>query len=122
MYIHISVSIPSINHHPIIIQLLEERSNMFTTRELNLINKRYFKVIRYVSEKNYIEIQSRCSKDYWIIQKGDPAYYGYPIILYHKHPGQQYYHRHWQCYKVNQTISSIKSHDAYTKLRKWNDK
>lgn len=93
---------------------------MFTTKELHLIDGRYFKLLRHPSEENYIEIQSRNSKDYWIIQKMNPLYSDYPIILYHKHPGQLYYHRHWQSYKLNQIINSIKAHDEYSRYRKWN--
>lgn len=95
---------------------------MFTTRELRLIDGRYFNLLRHPSEENYIEIQSKNSKDCWIIQKGNPLYSEYPIILYHKHPGQPYYHRHWQCHKVSQSVNSIKSHDEYSKTRKWNEK
>lgn len=95
---------------------------MFTTKELNLIDERYFLILRYPSDENFIEIQSRNSKDYWIIQKRKPEFSKYPIILYHKHPGQRYYHRHWQCYKVSQSVRSIKSHDEYSKLRKWNQR
>lgn len=95
---------------------------MFTTKELNLIDERYFLILRYPSDENFIEIQSRNSKDYWIIQKRKPEFSDFPIILYHKHPGQRYYHRHWQCYKVSQSVNSIKSHDEYSKLRKWNSR
>lgn len=95
---------------------------MFTYKELHLIDKGYFKVLRYPVEDNFIEIQSKNTKDSWIIQKRNPAYSEYPIILYHKHPGQKYYHRHWQCYNVSQCIRSIKSHDEYSLLRKWNER
>lgn len=87
---------------------------MFTYKELHLIDKGYFKVLRYPVEDNFIEIQSKNTKDSWIIQKRNPAYSEYPIILYHKHPGQKYYHKHWQCYNLKQSISSIKSHDRYS--------
>lgn len=93
---------------------------MFSKRELQLIDQRYFRLLRYPPEENFIEFQSRNSKDYWIIQKMNPEYSDYPIILYHKHPSQRYYHRHWQCYKVSQSVRSIKSHDDYSLLRKWN--
>lgn len=95
---------------------------MFSTKELNLIDKGYFKVLRYPVEYNYIEIQSKNTKDSWIIQRKDPFVSEYPIVLYHKHPGQQYYHKHWQCYSVSQCIKSIKSHDEYSILRKWNER
>lgn len=93
---------------------------MFTVRELHLINTGYFRMLRYPVNDNFIEIQSKNTKDSWIIQKQTLEFSDYPIILYHKHPGQRYYHRHWQCYNVAQSIRSIKSHDEYAKLRKWN--
>ena len=92
---------------------------MFTKKELSYINNQYFKLIRYVADENFIEFQSKCSKDYWIIKKTS-FLCDYPVIIYHKHPGQPYYHRHWQCYKVVQSVKSIKSHDQYQRLRKWN--
>lgn len=92
---------------------------MFSKRELSYIDTHYFKVLRYVSDENYVEIQSKCSKDYWIIKKTSFLMSDYPIILYHKHPGQPYYHKHWQCYEVAQSVKSIKSHDKYKRLRKW---
>lgn len=93
---------------------------MFTYKELHLIDKGYFKVLRYPVEDNFIEIQSKNTKDSWIIQRRNTAYSEYPIILYHKHPGQKYYHQHWQCYKISQCIQSIESHDKYQLVRKWN--
>ena len=47
---------------------------MFTYKELHLIDKGYFKVLRYPVEDNFIEIQSKNTKDSWIIQKRNPAY------------------------------------------------
>ena len=92
---------------------------MFTYKELHLIDKGYFKVLRYPMEDNYIEFQSKNTKDSWIIQKRNPLLSEYPIILYHKYPGQRYYHRHWQCYKVKQCIKLIKSHDIYSLKNRW---
>ena len=51
---------------------------MFTYKELHLIDKGYFKVLRYPAEDNFIEIQSKNTKDSWIIQKRNPAYSEYP--------------------------------------------
>ena len=87
---------------------------MFTSKELSLVSNGYFNLIRYPLDENFIEIQSKNTKDSWIIQKRNPLLSEYPIALYHKHPGQKYYHHHWKCYKVSQSIKSIKSHDNYT--------
>lgn len=86
---------------------------MFTSKELNLVSNGYFKLIKYVLDENFIEIQSKNTKDRWIIQKREPLLSEYPIVIYHKHPDQKYYHHHWQCYTVSQSIKSIKSHDDY---------
>ena len=101
---------------------IRRESYMFTYKELHLIDKGYFKVLRYPVEDNFIEIQSKNTRDSWIIQKRNPNVSDYPVILYHKHPGQKYYHKHWQCYNVSQCIRSIKSHDEYSMFRKWNER
>ena len=101
---------------------IRRESYMFTYKELHLIDKGYFKVLRYPIEDNFIEIQSKNTRDSWIIQKRNPNVSDYPVILYHKHPGQKYYHKHWQCYNVSQCIRSIKSHDEYSMFRKWNER
>ena len=86
---------------------------MFKNEELKHIDLNYFHIIKIMQDENFIEIQSICTKDYWIIKKNKFFEERFPIILYHKHKGQKYYHRHWQCYKVRQCIDSIKSHDYY---------
>lgn len=82
---------------------------MFENGELRYIDLSYFNIIKIMQEEDFIEIQSICTKDYWIIKKNKFFEERFPIILYHKHNGQKYYHRHWQCYKVRQCIDSIKS-------------
>ena len=86
---------------------------MFTYKELHLIDKGYFKVLRYPVEDNFIEIQSKNTKDSWIIQKRNRAISEYPVVLYHKHPGQKIYQKHWQCFSVSQGVKSIQNHDRY---------
>ena len=86
---------------------------MITNYELKHIDLSYFNICRIIQEEDFIEIQSVCTKDYWIIKKSKSFKTKFPIILYHKHNGQKYYHRHWQCYKVSQCIQSIKKHDYF---------
>ena len=57
---------------------------MFTYKELHLIDKGYFKVLRYPTEDNFIEIQSKNTRDSWIIQKRNASLSDYPVIIYHK--------------------------------------
>lgn len=87
---------------------------IFTNEELKNIDLSYFNINRIIQDEDFIEIQSLNTKDYWIIKKNKFFKEKYPIILYHKHPKQEYYHRHWQCYKVSQCIDSIKNHDYYS--------
>lgn len=86
---------------------------MFLSDEIKLIDLDYFYICRLLQEDNIIEIQSKNTNDYWIIKRDDMIGERFPIVLYHKHPNQKYYHRHWQCYTVNQCINSIYNHDDY---------
>lgn len=86
---------------------------IFNNSELQNIDLRYFNIYRILQDEDFIEIQSKNTKDYWIIKKNKFFQEKYPIILYHRHPNQKYYHRHWQCYKVSQCIESIKNHDEF---------
>ena len=92
---------------------------MFTHKELHLIDKGYFKVLRYPVADNFIEIQSKNTRDSWIIQKRNASLSDYPVIIYHKHPGQKYYHKHWQCFSISQSIRSIQNHDRYVLLNRF---
>ena len=91
---------------------------MFKNEELKYIDLNYFHIIKIMQDENFIEIQSMSTKDFWIIKKNKFFKEKFPIILYHKHPKQKYYHRHWQCYKVSQCIESIKNHDCYAKNKR----
>lgn len=85
---------------------------MFSKNEIRLFDKRYFNILRITHEENFVEIQSKNTKDYWVIKKN--VYYDdWEIYIYHKHPRSKYYHRHWQCHSIKQSIKSIYSHDQY---------
>lgn len=86
---------------------------MFSKKELAFINLAYFNICRIIQEENLLEIQSINTKDYWIIKKINFFEGKYPIILYHRHSDQKYYHKHWQYYKVKQCVKAIKNHDSY---------
>lgn len=86
---------------------------MFKNEELKHIDLNYFHIIKILQDEDIIEVESICTKDRWIINKNRHFKEKFPIILYHKHKGQKYYRRHWQCYKVRQCVDSIKSHDYY---------
>lgn len=91
---------------------------MFENEELKHIDLNYFHIIKILQDEDIIEVESICTKDRWIINKNRHFKEKFPIILYHKHKGQKYYHRHWQCYKVRQCVDSIKNHDCYAKNKR----
>lgn len=91
---------------------------MFENEELKHIDLNYFHIIKIMQDEDIIEVESICTKDRWIINKNRHFKEKFPIILYHKHKGQKYYHRHWQCYKVRQCVDSIKNHDCFTKNKR----
>lgn len=84
---------------------------MFSQKELSLLTDSYFRLIR--QSDDFYEIQSRCTRHCWIIQK--PYSYGhYPVRIYHKHTkGTPYYHEHGYAYTLCSAIRQIKSHDKY---------
>ena len=85
--------------------------NTFNKRDMELISKEYFEIIK--TAPCYIELMSKCTGHCWIIHK-----MGYsdkfPFWLYHK------YRREEQCYhlqkkkgSIKTTITEIQNHDAY---------
>jgi hypothetical protein len=99
-------------------KLVGEWMDNNTTICLEKIDLRYFNLVKINKDEHYIEIQSRNTKDYWVIKENLYFKDELPIILYHKHCWQQYYHRHWQCHKISQCIKSIKKHDDYSKNKR----
>jgi hypothetical protein len=83
---------------------------MFTAKERALLTSPYFRFIRQTDD--FFEIQSRCTKHCWIVQK--LSYDRYPIRIYHKHTkGTAYYHRHGHAATVSSAVRQIKSHDTW---------
>ena len=62
---------------------------MFENEELKHIDLNYFHIIKILQDEDFIEIQSICTKDFWIIKKNKFFKEKFPIILYHKHPRQR---------------------------------
>ena len=58
---------------------------MFKNEELKYIDLSYFNILKIMQDEDFIEIQSICTKDYWIIKKNKSFEEKFPIILYHKH-------------------------------------
>ena len=83
---------------------------MFTARERTLLTSPYFRLIRQTDD--FFEIQSRCTKHCWIVQK--LSYDRYPVRIYHKHTkGTAYYHKHGHANTVSSAVRQIKSHDVW---------
>lgn len=85
---------------------------MLYKREIQMINRNYFEVIR--CNENYIEIISRNTMHCWILWKSKKSDEKYPIVIYHKHSVKdEYYHKHYQTKNFSMAITSIISHDSY---------
>ncbi len=83
---------------------------MFTEKERALLTSPYFRLIRQTDD--FYEIQSRCTRHCWIVQK--LSYDRYPVRIYHKHTkGTPYYHRHGHANTVLSAVRQIKSHDVW---------
>lgn len=81
-----------------------------TQRERTLLTSPYFRLIRQTDD--FFEVQSRCTKHCWIVQK--LSYDRYPVRIYHKHTkGTAYYHRHGHANTVSSAVRQIKSHDVW---------
>jgi len=84
---------------------------MFTPKEHILLTSSYFKLIRKTDD--FYEIQSKCTKHCWIIQK-PYSFHRHPVRIYHKHNKKiPYYHKHGYSYTIHSAIRQIKDHDAY---------
>ena len=83
---------------------------MFTAKERAFLTSTYFRLIRQTDD--FFEIQSRCTKHCWIVQK--LSYDRYPVRIYHKHTkGTAYYHKHGHANTVSSAVRQIKSHDVW---------
>ncbi len=90
--------------------------NTFSKRELLLISRDYFKIIKIAP--SYIELMSKNTCQCWIIYK--PGYAdNYNFWLYHKHRKEdQCYHLHRRKRRLEMVIQEIQNHDLYQAKRK----
>lgn len=87
---------------------------MFTAKERTLLTSPYFRLIRQTDD--FFEIQSRCTKHCWVVQK--LSYDRYPVRIYHKHTkGTAYYHKHGHATAYGNSKRKYCSHECYVRNR-----
>lgn len=84
---------------------------MFTSKELSLIDKSYFKSIKIAD--CYIILQSKCTKHFWYILE---EYYPRNRVfhLLHKHTSSMDFHmQRGRICRLQQVLEYIQSHDEF---------
>ena len=95
---------------PVIRRAVEGGRIMFTAKERALLTSPYFRLVRKTDD--FYEIQSRCTKHCWVVQK--LSHDRYPVLIYHKHTRETaYYHKHGHADTVSSAVRQIKSHDVW---------
>lgn len=83
---------------------------MFSTKELEAIDNRYFTVI--AANEYDVTLLSNNTRHVWYIHNTE-----YPekesCIIFHKHRVSHPYHNHGKCSSLGKAIRSIKAHDEF---------
>ncbi len=91
---------------------------MFTTAELNMIDREYFTVID--TEDNVITLVSKNTHHGWHIYRPDfLSHKSRPIIIFHRHENQSEYHKHTQVKTLSNALRHIRQHDTYQINVRW---
>ena len=89
---------------------LEGRLRMFSTEELESLDRSYFSVI--CADAYDVTIMSKNTGHVWYIHNPE-----YPepgnCIIFHKHQASHPYHRHGRAGSLRQAVRSIQGHDRY---------
>lgn len=83
---------------------------MFTTEELQAIDRKYFTVI--VADAYDVTLISNNTKHVWYIHNVELKD-GNLCLVYHKHKISNPYHSHSRCGTLRRVIRDIKSHDQF---------
>lgn len=83
---------------------------MFTTEELQSIDRKYFTVI--VADAYDVTLISNSTRHVWYIHNVEPADRNL-CLVYHKHHISHPYHNHSKCGTLRRAIRDIKSHDQF---------
>lgn len=84
--------------------------SMFTTEELQAIDRKYFTVI--VADAYDVTLISNNTKHVWYIHNVELADRNF-CLVYHKHHINHPYHNHSRCGTLRRAIRDIKSHDEF---------
>ncbi len=83
---------------------------MFTTEELQAIDRKYFTVI--VADADDVTLISNNTKHVWYIRNVELKDQNL-CLVYHKHKISHPYHSHSRCGTFRRAIRDIKSHDQF---------
>ena len=83
---------------------------MFTTEELQAIDRKYFTVI--VADAYDVTLISNNTKHVWYIHNVELKDRNV-CLVYHKHKISRPYHSHSRCGTLRRAIRDIKSHDQF---------
>ena len=83
---------------------------MLTRLEKKLVKNRYFTVIN--DEHKFIEVKSNNTGHIWMIFR-KALESNRPVVLYHKHTMDEWYHEQYRSWTVEDAVKEIKRHDAY---------
>ncbi len=83
---------------------------MFTTEELQSIDRKYFTVI--VADAYDVTLISNNTRHVWYIHNVELKDRNL-CLVYHKHKISHPYHSHFRCGTLRRAIRDIKSHDEY---------
>ena len=83
---------------------------MFTTEELQAIDRKYFTVI--VADAYDVTLISNNTRHVWYIHNVELKDRNL-CLVYHKHRINQPYHSHAKCGTLRRAIRDIKSHDQF---------
>ena len=80
---------------------------MFSTEELESLDRSYFSVI--CADAYDVTIMSKNTGHVWYIHNPEPG----NCIIFHKHRASHPYHRHGRAGSLWQAVRSIQGHDAF---------
>ena len=83
---------------------------MFTEKELNSIDRKYFEII-VISEYD-VTVMSKNTKHVWYLHNASGVA-GETVQIFHKHKANHPYHHHGRCGTLGKALRDIKSHDEF---------
>ena len=94
---------------------------MFTAKELNMVSRKYFRVLD--QEEDIISLESKNTRHGWYIYRPSNKYQNVTnCIIFHRHENQTEYHKHGYTKTFDEAISQIKQHDNYQINTRWKGK